>query len=124
MIEAVSVLVVDDHPLFRAGVVHALAAEPGITVAGEAASGEEALRLARERLPDVVLLDISMPGLSGEDTCARLRATPQGAAMHIVAYTAHAFPEDRERLLANGFDDTLIKPISRQRIEELITHLG
>ena len=43
--------------------------------------------------------------------------------MHIVAYTAHAFPEDLERLLAAGFDDVLVKPISRQRLEELTEKL-
>jgi len=115
-------LVVDDQPTNRL-LASTLLKRWGWTVL-EAESGEAALALSGEHAFRLVLLDISMPGLSGEETCARLRATPQGAAMHIVAYTAHAFPEDRERLLANGFDDTLIKPISRQRIEELITHLG
>ncbi|MDP3638340.1 MAG: response regulator [Azonexus sp.] len=43
--------------------------------------------------------------------------------MYIIAYTAHAYPEDRERFLAAGFDDILVKPINRQRLEELIGHL-
>jgi CheY-like chemotaxis protein len=43
--------------------------------------------------------------------------------MYIIAYTAHAFPEDQQRLLATGFDDLLIKPISRQRLEELVANL-
>ncbi len=115
-------LVVDDHPTNRL-LATTFLKRMGWTVY-EAEDGESALKLAEQNAFWLILLDISMPGLSGEETCARLRATPQGAAMHIVAYTAHAFPEDRERLLANGFDDTLIKPISRQRIEELITHLG
>ncbi len=122
MPDRATALVVDDHPTNRL-IASALLRSVGWQ-ATEAESGEAALALAASQPFRLVLLDISMPGLSGEETCARLRATPQGAAMHIVAYTAHAFPEDRERLLANGFDDTLIKPISRQRIEELITHLG
>lgn len=122
MPDRATALVVDDHPTNRL-IASALLRSVGWQ-ATEAESGEAALALSGEHAFRLVLLDISMPGLSGEETCARLRATPQGAAMHIVAYTAHAFPEDRERLLANGFDDTLIKPISRQRIEELITHLG
>lgn len=122
MPDRATALVVDDHPTNRL-IASALLRSVGWQ-ATEAESGEAALALAASQPFRLVLLDISMPGPSGEETCARLRATPQGAAMHIVAYTAHAFPEDRERLLANGFDDTLIKPISRQRIEELITHLG
>ena len=65
MTDLIRVLVVDDHPLFRQGVVHALGAEAGLKVVGEASSGEEALGLARALLPDVVLLDISMPGWGG-----------------------------------------------------------
>ena len=60
--ESISVLVVDDHPLFRQGVVHSLSEETGLVVIGEADSGEEALKLAQELLPDIVLLDVSMPG--------------------------------------------------------------
>lgn len=94
MTETVSVLVVDDHPLFRAGVVHALAAVPGIAVAGEAASGEEALRLAQERLPDVVLLDISMPGWGGLVTAERIATACPACA--IVMLTAS---DDQDKLL-------------------------
>lgn len=94
MTDAVNVLVVDDHPLFRAGVVHALAAEPGIAIVGEAASGEEALRLARERLPDVVLLDISMPGWDGLVTAERIATACPACA--IVMLTAS---DDQDKLL-------------------------
>ena len=60
-----------------------------------------------------------MPGLSGEETCSRLKAmTPPPS--RIIAYTAHAYPEDRERLLAAGFDEILVKPINRQRLEEIV----
>jgi len=94
MTEAIRVLVVDDHPLFRAGVVHALEAEPGIAVAGEAASGEDALRLARERLPDVVLLDVSMPGWDGLVTAERIATACPACA--IVMLTAS---DDQDKLL-------------------------
>ncbi len=114
-------LVVDDHPTNRL---------LGCTLLGkmgwfavEADSGELALEKARETEFAIVLLDISMPGLSGEETCARLRAQPNGAAMRIIAYTAHAFPEERERFLAAGFDEILTKPISRQRLEQAIATL-
>ena len=86
MTDEIGVLVVDDHPLFRAGVVHALQAEAGMAVVGEAASGEEALRLARERMPDVVLLDISMPGWDGLVTAERIATACPACA--IVMLTA------------------------------------
>ncbi|MDK1046200.1 MAG: response regulator transcription factor, partial [Anaerolineales bacterium] len=65
MSEPIRVLVADDHPLFLDGVVHSLTGEPNIEVIGRASSGGEALQMAREHLPDVLLLDIAMPGRGG-----------------------------------------------------------
>lgn len=114
-------LVVDDHPTNRL-LACALLKKYGWT-AHEAACGESAIALAVDLAPRLILLDISMPGLSGESTCARLRALPNGSDMRILAYTAHAFPEERARFLAAGFDDILVKPISRERLAELIEGL-
>ena len=61
----IRLLVVDDHELVRVGLRHILAGYPSIDIAGEATDGETAIRLNRELKPDVVLLDISLPGLSG-----------------------------------------------------------
>ena len=109
-------LVVDDHPTNRL-LGGTLLKKLGWTVS-EADCGETALDLAAGRHFDLILLDISMPGLSGEETCSRLKAmTPPPS--RIIAYTAHAYPEDRERLLAAGFDGILVKPINRQRLEEI-----
>jgi len=121
MTEQRNALVVDDHPTNRL-LASALLKKLGWTVM-EAECGSTALALAAQHRFRLVLLDISMPGLSGEDTCERLRALETGPSMHIVAYTAHAFPEDQQRLLAAGFDDVLIKPISRQRVEALVEQL-
>lgn len=114
-------LVVDDHPTNRL-LAMALLKKLGWTVQ-EAETGEAALALASQQAFRLVLLDISMPGLSGEDTCTQLRQTPGNQEIHILAYTAHAFAEDRARFLAGGFDDILVKPISRQRLEELVGKL-
>ena len=111
-------LVVDDHPTNRL-LGRTLLGKMGWNTA-EAESGEVALELARKTPFLLILLDISMPGLSGEDTCTQLRAMPNGAATRIIAYTAHAFPEERQRFLAAGFDEILVKPINRQRLEEVI----
>lgn len=95
MTEAIRILVADDHPLFREGVVHSLAAQPDLAVVGEAASGEEALRMAQELLPDVVLLDIAMPGWGGLATAEKL-ATACPATKVVMLTVA----EDEDKLLA------------------------
>ena len=95
MTDSIRVLVADDHPLFRQGVVHALGQEPGLKVVGEASSGEEALKLACELLPDVVLLDISMPGWGG--LVAVEKITTACPAATIVMLTVS---EDKDKLLA------------------------
>jgi DNA-binding NarL/FixJ family response regulator len=69
----IRVLVADDHAIVRTGIRHVLETEPGFTVVGEASNGTEALALALELVPDVVVLDISMPGVSGLQVAAELR---------------------------------------------------
>jgi CheY-like chemotaxis protein len=87
----------------------------------EVDGGLLALAWLRSHPPvDLVLLDISMPDLSGEEVCKQLRADPAFANLKIIAYTAHAGQDDIERFLANGFDATLIKPISSQRLKDTV----
>jgi two-component system nitrate/nitrite response regulator NarL len=95
MHDTINVLVVDDHPLFREGVVHSLAAEPGISVIAAAASGMEALALAQELLPDVVLLDISMPGWDGLVTAERIATACPATAIVMLTVS-----EEHDKLLA------------------------
>lgn len=72
---------------------------------------------------DVLLLDISMPDLCGESVCQQLRANPAFDSLKIVAYTAHAGSDDTQRFLANGFNAVLIKPISSQRLKDVLVEL-
>ncbi len=72
MNEFIHVLIADDHPLFREGVVNSLAQEPDIEIIGQASTGSEALRLARDLLPDVALLDITMPDKDGLTAAAEI----------------------------------------------------
>ena len=109
------VLVVDDNDTNRM-LAKALLTRLGWTV-DEANCGEKGLAKLAEQDYTVILLDISMPGLSGEDTCVAMRQT--GKPLHIIAYTAHAFPEERAKFLAIGFDDILVKPINRQQLESI-----
>ncbi len=82
----------------------------------EAEDGPSALaRIAQERF-DAVLLDISMPGLSGLDVCRAVRADPAQAGVKLIAYTAHAFQTTTEEIMAAGFDGILVKPIRRDTL--------
>lgn len=95
MTEDIRVIVADDHPLFREGVVHSLSSKTGLTVVGQAETGEQALNLTRELLPDVLLLDIAMPGQGGLTTAGEIAlACP---ATKIVMLTVS---EDEDNLLA------------------------
>ena len=79
MTDPIRILLADDHPLFRDGVAHSLEVDPGFLIVGEADSGEDAVMLARDTRPDIVLLDVSMPGCGGiaaaETIAAELPAT-------------------------------------------------
>ncbi len=79
--------------------------------------------LASNPAVDVLLLDISMPDMGGESVCQQLRANPAFDALKIVAYTAHAGADDSQRFLANGFNAVLIKPISSQRLKDVLAEL-
>lgn len=118
MSDPVSVLVVDDHPLFRQGVVHSLGSLPTITVCGEASSGEEAVRTARELMPDVVLLDISMPGWDGLVTATRLSSACPASAIVMLTVS-----EDKDKLLAAfkaGARAYVLKGVSAQELADVI----
>jgi two-component system cell cycle response regulator DivK len=78
----------------------------------EAATGEEAIAVAAEQLPDVILMDIRLPDIDGTEAAARLKREPRTAAIPIVALTSLAMKGDRERFLESGFDGYLEKPIS------------
>ena len=82
----------------------------------EAVTGPEGVRHAREELPDLILMDISIPELDGWEATALLKADPATRHIPIVAVTAHALPEDERRSVAAGCDGYLAKPIAPARL--------
>jgi NarL family two-component system response regulator LiaR len=73
MAELITVLIVDDHDIVRQGVRAFLEAQPDLQIIGEAASGEEAIRQVQEHIPDVVLMDLVMPGMNGVEATRQVK---------------------------------------------------
>jgi two-component system cell cycle response regulator DivK len=78
----------------------------------EATTGGQAVELAAEHAPDLVLMDIELPDIDGLETLSRLRADERTASIPVLALTAQAMHGDRERFLAAGFDDYISKPVN------------
>jgi DNA-binding NarL/FixJ family response regulator len=105
--KTIRVLLADDHSLVRAGIRGLIESLAGVAVVGEAGDGPEALRLAEELRPDVVLLDIGMPGLNGLEVAARL--TVLDPAIRVVILSMHTAEEYVLRALRAGAAGYLLK---------------
>jgi DNA-binding NarL/FixJ family response regulator len=103
----IRVLLADDHPLVRAGVRRVLDAEPHLEVVGEAEDGAAALEAVRTAAPDVLVLDLAMPGVDGLEVLREAKAIRP--ALRIVVLTMHASPEYVTRAIRNGADGYLLK---------------
>jgi DNA-binding NarL/FixJ family response regulator len=107
----IRVLLADDQPLIRGGFRALLDAEDDIEVMGEAADGHEAVALAGERVPDVVLMDVQMPVLDGIEATRRIAAEPRLAGVHVVILTNYGFDEHVFNALRAGASGFLVKDI-------------
>ncbi|MCK6579395.1 MAG: response regulator transcription factor [Anaerolineae bacterium] len=117
-IERIRVLLADDHALFREGLVGIISAQPGMEVVGEASDGLEALVKARELAPDLILMDIGMPGCDGlEATRYIKRELP---AVVIVILTVHDEEEKLFEAIKNGAQGYLLKNIRSHTMLELV----
>jgi two-component system cell cycle response regulator DivK len=104
------ILVVEDNPL-NLKLIRDVLVFQGYDVV-EARTGEEGVHLAHDLVPDLVLMDLQLPGIDGVEALRLLRQDPVVGDVPVVAVTAFAMKEDRERADANGFDGYLAKPIS------------
>jgi signal transduction histidine kinase/CheY-like chemotaxis protein len=88
-----------------------------------ASTGREAIEYCRRRRPDLIIMDVQMPGMSGLQATGAIRALPGGAAIPIIALTAQAMKGDRERILAAGCDEYLPKPIQPKALLAVVSRL-
>ena len=110
----IRLLLVDDHPLLREGLANLLHREPDFQVVGQVGTGEEAVRLVRDCRPDVCLLDLSLPGMNGFETLARLRAARP--ASRVLVLTSSESALDADRALHDGACGFVSKNIEHREI--------
>jgi DNA-binding NarL/FixJ family response regulator len=114
---ALRVLVVDDQPLVRAGFTVILEAEPDITVVGEAGDGEQAVAAALALAPDVVIMDVRMPGMDGITATAAICAGADARVLMLTTYDLDEYVYEALRAGASGF---LLKTMRRQDLVEAV----
>ena len=116
--QRVSVLVADDHPVFREGIVRAVKERPDLELVGEASDGREALEQIKAHNPDVAVLDIRMPGLEGTQVLSALKR--DGVATEVLFLSAFMESELAYQTVAEGARGYLSKEASRQEICDAI----
>ena len=89
----------------------------------EAVTGEEGVKLAKENIPDLVLMDIQLPGINGIDAFKQIRADPKTSRIPVVALTASVTPTDRSAIMAAGFDAFIGKPINLKEFVATVKRL-
>jgi len=118
-----TVLIVDDHPLFRRGVAQLLAMDPEIAVVGEAADKAGALEMTRQHEPDLILLDLNLKNESGLDILAELKE--EDPSRRIVMLTVSDAPDDLMQAIRTGADGYLLKDMEPEdllsRLREALT---
>ncbi|SPE39787.1 Two component transcriptional regulator, LuxR family [Candidatus Sulfopaludibacter sp. SbA3] len=116
--EKFTVLIVDDHPIMRLGIAAIIDAQPDMRICAQAASGEDAVRMFRKHHPDVTLMDLRLPGMSG---LAALKAIRQeDGTARCVVLTTYEGDEDIHQALAAGAAGYIIKAMSHETLVEAL----
>jgi NarL family two-component system response regulator LiaR len=116
-----SILMADDHALVRAGIRALLESLPGVEVVGETGNGLEAVELVRRNPPDVILLDVTLPGLNGLEAAARI--VQSGVSTRVLMISMHASPDYAARAFAAGALGYLNKDAAFDELSAAIEHV-
>ena len=116
--EAASIMLVDDHPLLRKGLKQLIAMEDDMQVVAEASSGKDAIALAAEHDPDLIVLDLNMQGMDGIETLKQLRDS--GVTSRIIMLTVSDADDDVVAAITNGADGYLLKDMEPEQLLEQI----
>ncbi len=114
----IRVVIADDHPLFREGVAHSLAGEPDLAVVGQASDGEEAVERVTAVTPDILLLDIAMPGQGGIETVRRISATCP--TVRTIMLTVSEDQDDLMDALKAGARGYVLKGVSARELANVV----
>ena len=115
------ILIVEDNDKNRKLVRDVLQVKGYQTI--EAETGEEGVRLAHERQPALILMDVQLPGISGVEALGRLRSDQATSGIPVIAITASVMPQDRQRIMSAGFDGFQEKPISVKELLETVRRM-
>lgn len=116
------IIIADDHAIVRTGLRQLLEGEPDMQVVAEAATGEEAVRLAQQHQPEVVVMDIRMPGMSGIDACERITETLERT--EVIMLTSYAEDELLSAAIAAGARGYVLKRIGNDNLVEAVRRVG
>ncbi len=119
----ISVLLVDDHPVVIEGLRKVLATAGDIAVTAEAHDAAAAIERARALKPDVILLDLHLPDVSGAEVAVTLRADETTRAIPVIVLSADAYASQRRRLVGLGVDAYLTKPFHVAELTRLVEQL-
>jgi DNA-binding NarL/FixJ family response regulator len=113
-----TIVVIDDHPIFRQGVVDTLSLEPDFFVIGEAASGEEGLKLVRARRPQVAVVDVNLPGINGQQVTRQIAA--EKLSTRVILLTAYDDEEQKIHAMRGGAAAYCVKDVQPEILVNIV----
>ena len=118
--DRISIVIADDHPIMRDGLKRVLGSQPGIVIAGEATTGAEAIKVARELNPDVLLLDLNMPNLNGLEALEQI----SGSSIKAILLTVEIEKPQIVRALQLGVKGIVLKSATTDFLVKAIRHVA